>query len=124
MEIPWRLFPEEPHDIEIAFRAANSHWKEHSTAYALIVRKDAVAPFAESIGRHARAHGVAPERILFAPDRPPAEHLARLSLADLFLDSFPFSLSFRAIASWIPVSMISSVSDISPSSPRSVAGSA
>ena len=36
----------------------------------------------------------------------------------------PFSLSFRAIASWIPVSMMSSVSDISPSSPSSAAGSA
>jgi hypothetical protein len=36
-----------------------------------------------------------------------------------FFDSLPFSLSFLAMASWMPVSMISSVSDISPSSPRS-----
>jgi phosphonopyruvate decarboxylase len=46
MEIPWRLFPEEPPDIETAFQTANSHWKKHSTPYALIVRKNAVAPFA------------------------------------------------------------------------------
>jgi phosphonopyruvate decarboxylase len=45
MEIPWRLFPKEPQDIEITFQAANSHWKEHSSPYALIVPKNAVAPF-------------------------------------------------------------------------------
>jgi protein O-GlcNAc transferase len=52
---------------------------------------DAVAPFARNIRDHAQSHGVAPERILFAPDRPPAQHLARLSLADLFLDSLPYN---------------------------------
>jgi len=49
------------------------------------------APYAGNIARHAEAHGVAPERILFAPDRPTDQHLARLSLADLFLDSLPFN---------------------------------
>jgi predicted O-linked N-acetylglucosamine transferase (SPINDLY family) len=34
---------------------------------------------------------VAPERILFAPDRPPDQHLARLGLADLFLDGLPYN---------------------------------
>jgi predicted O-linked N-acetylglucosamine transferase (SPINDLY family) len=52
---------------------------------------DAVAPFADNIARQAQAHGVAPERILFAPDRPPDRHLARLSLADLFLDGEPYN---------------------------------
>jgi len=51
----------------------------------------AVAPFGENIAKHARAHGVAAERILFAPDRPPDQHLARLSLADLFLDGQPYN---------------------------------
>jgi predicted O-linked N-acetylglucosamine transferase (SPINDLY family) len=50
-----------------------------------------VAPFAENIARHARAHDVAPERILYASHLPPAQHLARLSLADLFLDSLPYN---------------------------------
>ena len=49
------------------------------------------APYAGNIARHAEAHGVAPARILFAPDRPPDQHLARLSLADLFLDSLPYN---------------------------------
>jgi predicted O-linked N-acetylglucosamine transferase (SPINDLY family) len=52
---------------------------------------DAVAPFAENIRRHASAHGVAGERILFAPNRPPAQHLARMHLADLFLDGLPYN---------------------------------
>jgi predicted O-linked N-acetylglucosamine transferase (SPINDLY family) len=52
---------------------------------------DAVAPFAENIRRHAERHGVAGERILFAPDRPPPQHLARMQLADLFLDGLPYN---------------------------------
>jgi predicted O-linked N-acetylglucosamine transferase (SPINDLY family) len=49
------------------------------------------APFAENILRHAGDHGVAPERILFAPNLPPAQHLARMKLADLFLDGLPYN---------------------------------
>jgi predicted O-linked N-acetylglucosamine transferase (SPINDLY family) len=49
------------------------------------------APFADNIREAAQAQGVAGDRIIFAPDRAPAEHLARLSLADLFLDSLPYN---------------------------------
>jgi predicted O-linked N-acetylglucosamine transferase (SPINDLY family) len=35
--------------------------------------------------------GVDPERIVFAPVQPLAEHLARLQLADLALDTFPYT---------------------------------
>ena len=52
---------------------------------------EAPAPFAQNIARHARDMGVAPERILFAPDRPQDQHLARLGLADLFLDGLPYN---------------------------------
>src|SRR6185312_16545363 len=38
-----------------------------------------VAPFADNIARHAQSHGVAPQRILFAPELPEDRHLARLS---------------------------------------------
>jgi predicted O-linked N-acetylglucosamine transferase (SPINDLY family) len=34
--------------------------------------------------------GVAPERLIFAPKAPNARHLARIALADLFLDTFPY----------------------------------
>lgn len=36
-------------------------------------------------------HGVAQERIIFAPKVYPAEYLARYRIADLFLDCFPFN---------------------------------
>ena len=49
------------------------------------------SPLAQNIARHAPAHGVAPERILYAPHLPPEKHLARLSLADLFLDQLPYN---------------------------------
>lgn len=52
---------------------------------------EATDPYAENIRAAARAHGVAPERIIFAPDRPPEHHLARLQLADLFLDGLPYN---------------------------------
>lgn len=39
---------------------------------------------------HALQSGVAPERLLFAEVKPNPEHMARLGLADLFLDTFPY----------------------------------
>jgi len=39
----------------------------------------------------AQAAGVAPERLVFAPRLPPAEHLARHRVADLFLDTLPYN---------------------------------
>ncbi len=51
-------------------------------------------------------NGVAPERILFAQKRPNALHLARMSLADLFLDTFPYgahSTAADALTAGVPV---------------------
>jgi predicted O-linked N-acetylglucosamine transferase (SPINDLY family) len=52
-------------------------------------------PHTSAIGnlrREARAQGVTPDRIVFAPRVPdPADHLARLRLADLFLDTLPYN---------------------------------
>ncbi len=44
----------------------------------------------ENLRQEARARGVAPERLVFAPHLPIAAHLARLQLADLALDTFPY----------------------------------
>ncbi|MCC7251817.1 tetratricopeptide repeat protein [Hyphomicrobium sp.] len=41
----------------------------------------------ENLAREAAARGVDPARLILATPRPPAEHLARLRLADLFLDT-------------------------------------
>lgn len=47
------------------------------------------APAMANLQREARARGVAAERLVLAPRKPPAEHLGRLGLADLALDTFP-----------------------------------
>ncbi len=39
----------------------------------------------------AARHGVAAERLVFAPAAAPADHLARMTLADLFLDGVPYN---------------------------------
>lgn len=46
---------------------------------------------ADNLRREAARRGVDPGRLVFAPHRPQAEHLARYRLADLFLDSFPYT---------------------------------
>ncbi|TWB13172.1 putative O-linked N-acetylglucosamine transferase (SPINDLY family) [Rhizobium sp. ERR 1071] len=50
--------------------------------------------------------GVAPERLIFAPKAPNAQHLARIGLADLFLDTFPYgahSTAADALTMGLPV---------------------
>ena len=44
----------------------------------------------------ADAHGVARERLVFAPRVSPADYLARFALADLMLDTFPFNAGTTA----------------------------
>lgn len=46
---------------------------------------------AANLRRAATAHGVAPERLVFAPRAPVSDHLARYLLADLFLDTLPYN---------------------------------
>ncbi len=50
--------------------------------------------------------GVAPERLIFAPKAPNAKHLARIAVADLFLDTFPYgahSTAADALTVGLPV---------------------
>ncbi|MBV7539232.1 glycosyltransferase [Duganella sp. sic0402] len=52
-------------------------------------------------------HGVSSERLVFARRVPPAEHLARLPLADLCLDTLPFSGGVAAAdALWAGVPLL------------------
>jgi protein O-GlcNAc transferase len=44
-----------------------------------------------NLRQEAAARGVTPERLVFAPRKAPAEHLARHRLADLFLDTLPYN---------------------------------
>jgi predicted O-linked N-acetylglucosamine transferase (SPINDLY family) len=45
----------------------------------------------DNLRNEAARSGVNPERLVFAPVRPLAEHLARYRLADLVLDTFPYT---------------------------------
>lgn len=49
------------------------------------------AMVADNLRRQAAAQGVAPDRLVFASNRPLPEHLARYRLADLFVDTFPYT---------------------------------
>ncbi|MDP1644184.1 MAG: tetratricopeptide repeat protein [Thiobacillus sp.] len=44
----------------------------------------------DNLLHEASDHGIAPERLVFGPKLPMPEHLARLQLADLALDTFPY----------------------------------
>ncbi|NVM79023.1 putative O-linked N-acetylglucosamine transferase (SPINDLY family) [Duganella sp. SG902] len=48
-------------------------------------------PVRDNLRIAALRHGVASERLVFAPHMPQADYLARLQLADLSLDTLPFS---------------------------------
>ena len=49
------------------------------------------AAAAANLRGEAKARGVSPERLVFAQRTDPAAHLARQSLADLFLDTLPYN---------------------------------
>ena len=62
---------------------------------------------AANLRREAGARGVAPERMVFAPQLTQAEHLARLQLADLALDTFPYTSHTTASdALWAGVPLV------------------
>jgi protein O-GlcNAc transferase len=46
---------------------------------------------AQNLRREAEAHGISRERLIFAPRVPLADHMARIGLADLFLDTLPYN---------------------------------
>ena len=54
------------------------------------------AEVAPALRRHALQHGVAPQRLVFAPVLAQSEHLARIAVADLFLDTLPFNAHTNA----------------------------
>ena len=60
-----------------------------------------------NLRREAVMHGVAPERLIFARRAPLEEHLARLGLADLALDTFPYGAHTTASdAVWSRLPMV------------------
>jgi protein O-GlcNAc transferase len=63
---------------------------------------------ARNLRQQAAALGIAPERLVFAGVAEEAEHLARYRLADLFLDTLPFTGHSTAIESlWAGLPLVS-----------------
>jgi predicted O-linked N-acetylglucosamine transferase (SPINDLY family) len=63
--------------------------------------------FANNVRRQAEAQGVAESRIVFAPFVGNEKHLARLKLADLFLDTLPYNAHTTASdALWAGVPLV------------------
>jgi protein O-GlcNAc transferase len=61
----------------------------------------------QNLQREAAQRGLAPERLVFAPKLPQAQHLARLALADLALDTAPYtSHTTGSDALWMGVPLI------------------
>ena len=90
-------------------RAVFALWMDllHATPHAVLWLKDdnrwATAAFKE----HARAAGIDPARLVFGASLPLADHLARLTLADLALDCAPYgSHTTASDALWAGVPQI------------------
>ena len=72
----------------------------------------APAPAVANLQREAQARGIAPERVIFAPVKHMTEHLGRLQLADLALDTFPVTSHTTASdALWAGVPLVTRIGD-------------
>jgi protein O-GlcNAc transferase len=68
---------------------------------------------ADNLKREAEARGIAAGRLIFAPVAPYAEHLARLTAADLFLDTLPCGAHTTASdALWAGVPVVTCVGEV------------
>jgi protein O-GlcNAc transferase len=73
------------------------------------------APYADNLRREAKARGIAPERLIFAPVLDTDQHLARLSRADLFLDGLPYNAhTTGSDALWAGLPLITQVGTTFP----------
>ena len=67
---------------------------------------------ANNLRREAQQRGVAPERLVFAPQLPMDQHLARQKYADLFLDSAPYNAHTTASdALWVGLPVLTLMQD-------------
>jgi protein O-GlcNAc transferase len=73
-------------------------------------------PALVNLRREANARGVAPQRLIFAPRMPRAkDHLTRLQLADLFLDTLPYNAHVSACeALWAGVPLVTCLGNTFP----------
>ena len=63
-----------------------------------------------NLRREAERRGISPDRLLFAPKMPLADHLARSAQADLFLDTLPYNAhTTGSDALWVGVPLLTCV---------------
>jgi len=70
-------------------------------------------PWAKAnLRREAQVRNIAPERLIFAPRAPIAQHLARQKLADLFLDTLPYNAhTTTSDALWVGLPVVTLAGD-------------
>jgi protein O-GlcNAc transferase len=65
-----------------------------------------------NLKKEAAARGISADRLLFAPYLPPADHLARHRLVDLFLDTLPYNAHTTASdALWAGVPVLTQIGE-------------
>jgi predicted O-linked N-acetylglucosamine transferase (SPINDLY family) len=80
----------------------------HSVLWLL----DAGANTCRNLQLQAQQRGISPERLVFAPRLPYPQHLGRLKLADLFLDTLPFNAGTTASdALWAGLPLLTCVGE-------------
>jgi len=73
---------------------------------------DDIPPARTNLSAQAAREGVDPERLVFAPYRPLEEHLARYALADLALDTFPYTSHTTASdALWLGCPLVTMIGE-------------
>jgi predicted O-linked N-acetylglucosamine transferase (SPINDLY family) len=73
------------------------------------------APFADNLRKEAEARGIAADRLIFAPELPIDLHLARMAVADLFLDGLPYNAhTTGSDALWAGVPLITRIGTTFP----------
>ncbi|MEY5099435.1 MAG: hypothetical protein RJA36_2154 [Pseudomonadota bacterium] len=93
---------------KFVFAAFNNNYKISAEVYGCWMRILAQVPGSvlwlmadnrwaeQNLREQARAHGIAPARLIFAGRALPPEYMARLALPDLFLDTFPYNAGTTA----------------------------
>lgn len=79
----------------------------HKVPRAVLWLKETSGQLHDNVRREARARGVDPARIVFAPTVPWQVHFSRLALADVFVDTWPYNAHTTASdALWAGVPVV------------------
>lgn len=88
------------------------HKVPDSVLWLLVFTPEAIT----GLRREAAAHGIDPHRLVPAPMVPQAEHLARYAVADVFLDTFPYTAhTTGSDALWMGCPLVTRIGDTFPS---------